>query len=59
MPNGTDCSGILQTEALCVPTQWFVSDCTKDGRIAQWLRADICPAKSIIFTAMELANRVV
>jgi hypothetical protein len=41
MPNGTDCSNILQTEALCVPTQWFVLDCARDGRVSKWLRADL------------------
>jgi hypothetical protein len=41
VPNGTDCSNILQTEAICVPTQWFIVDCTKEGRIAPWLKADL------------------
>ncbi len=41
MPNGTDCAAILQTEAVCVPTQWFIIDCTTSGRAAQWLRADL------------------
>src|SRR3954462_11498292 len=41
MPNGSDCSAMLQTEALCVPTQWVVFDCTADGRAGGWLSADL------------------
>jgi hypothetical protein len=41
MPNGTDCSNVLQSEALCVPTQWFFLDCTADGRAGEWLKADL------------------
>jgi hypothetical protein len=33
MPSGSDCCAILQTEAVVVPTQWFVLDCTADGRV--------------------------
>jgi hypothetical protein len=38
---GTNRSAVLRTEALCAPTQWFVLDCTGDGRAAAWLRADL------------------
>jgi hypothetical protein len=41
MPNGTDCAAVLQTEAVCVPTQWCVFDYTSDGRAAEWLRSDL------------------
>ena len=41
MPNGSDCAAVLQTEAIRVPTQWFVLDATADGRAAGWLRADV------------------
>lgn len=41
MPNGTDCSNLLQTEALCVPTQWVILDCTPEAVARPWLRKDV------------------
>jgi tetratricopeptide (TPR) repeat protein len=40
MPNGTDCSCLLQTEPQVTPTQWLVFDLTADGRCLEWIRHD-------------------
>lgn len=44
MPNGTDCSSLLQTEALSVPTQWFILDCTAQGEVRSWIAEDQAPS---------------
>lgn len=44
MPNGTDCSSLLQTEALSVPTQWFILDCTAQGEVKSWITEDQAPS---------------
>lgn len=43
MPNGSDCSNLLQTEPLSVPTQWFFLDCTTQGVIRDWIGEDVAP----------------
>lgn len=40
MPNGTDCSCLLQTEPLHVPTQWVFLDLTGPGLASPWLASE-------------------
>src|SRR5262245_24690337 len=40
MPNGTDCSCLLQTEPLHVPTQWVFFDLSEGGLASPWLAAE-------------------
>jgi tetratricopeptide (TPR) repeat protein len=38
MPHSMDASVLLQTELQCVPTQWLFVDCTRDQRVANWIK---------------------